>query len=72
MVEVRATVPSDAFTAGTLTFNGGTTLDLNGSLDLAGATSIALPSSGVSGGGSGSGLDYPYSYPQYVAYCEEA
>lgn len=48
---------SDAVTAGTTTFQAGTTLDVDGALDTSGATSLALPSSGISGGGAGSGLD---------------
>ena len=40
---------SDSYTSGTLTFNVGTTLDINGIL--------ALPSAGISGAGAGSGLD---------------
>jgi len=40
---------SDSFTSGTLTTNAGTTLAINGSL--------ALPATGISGAGAGSGLD---------------
>jgi len=40
---------TDSFTAGTLTFNAGTTLTINGSLN--------LPATGISGAGTGSGLD---------------
>ncbi|MCP4663726.1 MAG: hypothetical protein GY856_50725 [bacterium] len=47
----------DGFTSGTLTTAAGTTLDVDGALDASGATSAALPSSGITGAGSGSGLD---------------
>lgn len=40
---------SDSLTSGTLTFNLGTTVDINGSLQ--------LPATGISGAGTGSGLD---------------
>ena len=40
---------ADTFTSGTLTFNAGTTIAINGS--------ISLPAAGISGAGAGSGLD---------------
>jgi len=48
---------SDNYTSGTLTFNSGTELDMasGSTLDVNG--SIALPTTGITGAGSGSGLD---------------
>lgn len=48
---------SDEVTSGTTTFQSGTTLDVDGALNASGATSVTLPSGGITGGGSGSGLD---------------
>ena len=48
---------SNTFTLGTLSFAAGTTLNLDGALDAGGATSLSLPGSGISGAGSGSGLN---------------
>ena len=48
---------SDSLTAGTLTLDPGTTLDVDGALDASGATALSLPTTGITGGGSGSGLD---------------
>jgi hypothetical protein len=48
---------SDAFTAGTLTFNAGTSLDIDGSLVATGALAVHLPANKIYGAGSGSGLD---------------
>ena len=51
---------SDSFTSGTLTFNLGTTVDVNGSLQ--------LPAAGISGAGAGSGLDADLLDGQSGAY----
>ena len=48
---------SDNLTSGTLTTNAGTTLDVNGAAALDGATSLSLPTSSITGAGTGSGLD---------------
>ncbi len=48
---------SDNLTAGTLTTDAGTTLKVAGALDTTMATSLGLPATGITGAGSGSGLD---------------
>ena len=48
---------STNFTSGTLTTDAGTTLEVDGALDAAAASSISLPDTGISGAGPGSGLD---------------